>query len=189
MRHMMPGSVGVFGGLENIYSSVIVKLHSEFRTSDPSVPVVKSKLQKFKFRPRFLLGNRNTLCQTIIYQFTSKDQQRCLSFEEYFSQLLTITKEPFKCYGMLFSWTYDTHPSPRNANNVEQKPLQRFFWESWHPTNHCGTCSSWMAPNTCSKVVCDIFSVIHKLSLITQWNNQVGVGQPPWTIFPAVYPL
>ena len=34
---------------------------------------------------------------------------------------------PFKCFVTLFSWKLDTHPPPRNANNIEAYTFETLF--------------------------------------------------------------
>ena len=49
-------------------------------------------------------------------------------------------KGPFKCCVTLFSLKFDTHPPPRNANNVEPYTLITFFsGKSNTPYPHCNT--------------------------------------------------
>ena len=52
------------------------------------------------------------------------------------SHVPVITKGPFKCYVMLFSWKLDPHPPPRNANNVEPYTFVTLFsrkFDTPHP--------------------------------------------------------
>ena len=47
-----------------------------------------------------------------------------------------------------FSWKFDHHPPPRNANNVEPYTFVRFFRDSWRPPTPppTATIEIWMAP-------------------------------------------
>ena len=49
-------------------------------------------------------------------------------------------KGPFKCYITLFSWTFDPHPPPRNANNVDPYTFVRFFPGNLTPPPHPPLC-------------------------------------------------
>ena len=59
-----------------------------------------------------------------------------------------IVKGPFKRYVTLFSWKFDPHLPPRNANNVEPYTFVTLFsGESDTPPPPTALRNTWMAPN------------------------------------------
>ena len=56
-----------------------------------------------------------------------------------FSGRVLLGKGPFKCYVTLFSWKFDPHPPPRNANNVGPYTFVTLFSGKFDPTPICVT--------------------------------------------------
>ena len=56
------------------------------------------------------------------------DKRKLHLFKRLYFQHHHVSDEgPFKCYVTLFSWKFDPHPPPRNANNVEPYTFVTLF--------------------------------------------------------------
>ena len=61
---------------------------------------------------------------------------------------------PFKCYATLLFWKVETHPLPRNANNLELYTFATLFsWNVAPPFHPTALCNTWMTPNIPQLVV------------------------------------
>ena len=92
-----------------------------WRVAVPSLPQVFSLISSFLSMAATKYSSQLEI--TIIYIVHNSENQNDSK----------LTLGPFKCYVTFFSWEFDPHPPPRNANNTGPYTFVTvFFQESWH---------------------------------------------------------
>ena len=84
----------------------------------------------------------------LVWSFLKQSSLKQLLTEGRYHPQISSIKGPFKCYVTLFFWKFNTHPPPRNANNVEPYIFVMLFSgkSDTLPPHLCYITLEWLLP-------------------------------------------